>query len=107
MACTLSKSVKPGVDFEATKGQEFTITIVPETGSTLRFVAADYAGKSISGTKAKFTAVAGKQSLVVTYAAVKDQERGNLTENCSGGGTNDLRGIRSTSVFTRQYIVEA
>lgn len=107
MPCTLSISTKPGVDFEGQAGRDFTITIVPASDSSLRFRAASYAGRSVAGGRATFTAVAGKQSLVVTYAAAQNQERGDLTEECGGGAQNPLRGIRSTAVLTRQYIIEA
>src|SRR5262245_55527724 len=106
MACTLTQSPKPGVDFEGTAGNNFTITIVAAPGSTLAMTAAVYNGTSIGGSSATFLLASGKKTLTITYASPRFGERGDRTERCSGGGTTALRGIRSTAIFTRIYIVE-
>ena len=59
MACALTKSPKPGVDFEGTSGNDFTITIDPAQGSTLRMASATYGDSTKTGAKVKFNVLAG------------------------------------------------
>ena len=106
MACTLKKSLKPGVDFEGISGADFTITIDPLPGSTLRMVAQTYGDTTIQHPIAIFTVLPGKNLLTIVYAAVQNGEYGYLAEICNGDPPCRLRRIRSTSDLVREYIVE-
>ena len=106
MACILKQSDDPAVDFEGPKNQAFVITITPADGSSLRQTAATYDGNTVAGSSATFTLADGLKTLRITYAAVKLGERGALSEQCGGGGTQSLRGIRSTNDEIREYFIK-
>lgn len=106
MACALTLSAKPGVDFDGNTGSTFTVTIKPLEGSSLRLVSATYGGSTRAGTELEFSIVVGLNLLNITYAAAKNGDFGYLTELCPVDGEHRLRRVRSTNDFNRDYIVE-
>jgi hypothetical protein len=106
MAYTLKESLNPGVDFEGTTNNPFTITIDPLPGSSLRMASATYGALTLSGSKLEFKVIAGKNLLHIAYAAAQNGESGWLAELGTANELSHLRRIRSTGDFNREYILE-
>jgi hypothetical protein len=93
MACKLTKSTKPGVDFEGKIGDEVQIGIASDSGGAL-IVAALYAGTALAAPW-KFTLKAGTPNkptplltVLVDNPVTKDWT--TLQEICNGGANTLL-----------------
>lgn len=82
MACKLTKSDKPRVDFEGTAGEQVKLGIDSDSGGAI-IVAAIYAGKQISDPW-KFTLVSGNKLLTILVDNPVPRDWTTIQEICNG-----------------------
>jgi hypothetical protein len=109
-ACSFKKSTTPGIDFDATAGQDSTIKIAGTVGDAY-FEHVIYNGKDILTSVASqfsITPVKGQKTLVVV-CLFTNQVGGvaNLSEDCVGGPVLDTLKIADPDHGTRTYVISA
>jgi hypothetical protein len=87
MACKLTKSTKPGVDFEGNTGDQVQLGVSSDSGGAT-IVSVVYDGAALSAPW-KFTLAAGNKFLTVLVDNPVPRDWTTIQEICNGG-TNTL-----------------
>jgi len=105
MACKLTKSIKPGVDFEGKAGDQVQLGVSSDSGGAT-IVSAVYDGATLSSPW-KFTLSAGSKFLTVLVDNPVQRDWTTIQESCNGSANTLKHYPFDPYGPTQTFIVEA